>query len=191
MLKVEVFDPPMCCTTGICGSSSDPTLVVFASDLEWLKTKGVDVVRHGLSLHPAEFAKNETVKNLVNKEGNGCLPIILVDKNLASKSCYPSREKLAQICNIPYDEEEAPPIHREENCCCGVDCDCTQGQIPEGPCSCTVPNCNCTNAASEDNCTCPPICDCELPEEKSNFRNILFIILFLTLICILVLKFLF
>ncbi len=42
--------------------------MTFASDLEWLKKQGVDVVRHGLSFEPAEFVKDEAVKDLLNKK---------------------------------------------------------------------------------------------------------------------------
>ena len=45
MAKVQVFDPPMCCPTGVCGPEVDPTLVCFAADLEWLNTNGVEVER--------------------------------------------------------------------------------------------------------------------------------------------------
>lgn len=190
MLKLEVFDPPMCCSTGICGSSVDPTLVTFASDLEWLKTKGVDVVRHGLSLEPTEFVKNEVVKNLLNKEGNGCLPIIMIGTQIASKSCYPSREKLASICKINFDEEEAPPVHREENCCCGVDCDCSPTQIPENMCSCSIPECDCKSASAEDNCFCAPDCNCPKPNVNNNITKIMFVIFLLITMGIIIIKFL-
>jgi hypothetical protein len=32
-----VFDPAMCCSTGVCGPSVDPELARFAADLDWLK----------------------------------------------------------------------------------------------------------------------------------------------------------
>lgn len=132
MAKLEVFDPPMCCSTGICGNSVDPTLVTFASDLEWLKQQGVNVVRYGLSFHPSEFVKNEDVKRALQVEGNGSLPILVFNNNLVSKTLYPSREKLAQMCNVEFNDDEAPPVHREENCCCGIDCDCDATKLPEG-----------------------------------------------------------
>jgi len=191
MIKLEVFDPPMCCSTGICGASVDPTLVTFASDLEWLKTKGIDVVRYGLSFKPAEFVNNDTVKNLLNKEGNGCLPVIMIGSELLSKSCYPSREKLASICKINFDEDEAPAVHREENCCCGVDCDCNTSETTESVCSCSTPNCDCTNAPAEDNCFCTPECDFNKADSINNFTKIIFIIGFVILVCIIALKILF
>jgi len=55
MQKIQVFDPPMCCSTGVCGLEVDPALVRFAADLEWLKESGVDVERFNLSQEPAAF----------------------------------------------------------------------------------------------------------------------------------------
>ena len=186
MKKLIVFDPPMCCATGICGSSVDPTLVTFASDLEWLKKQGVDVIRHGLSLEPAEFAKNEAVKTTLESEGNNCLPIILVGDEIVSKACYPSREKLAELCKIPFNEDEAPPVHREENCCCGVDCDCSAGMNPK-TCN-TKDECDCTNAAAEDNCLCSTTSDYPKTTECCNYKRILFTVLILSAIALIILE---
>ena len=119
------FDNIISCSTGICGSSVDQTLVTFAYDLEWLKKQGVEVIRHGLSFEPEKFIKNEIVKDTLCISGSVCLPMLIFDDKMVSKACYPNRLKLAEICKIEYNEEEAPPIHREENCCCGVYCDCT------------------------------------------------------------------
>lgn len=183
MKKLEIFDPPMCCKSGICGSSADPTLVNFASDLEWLKKQGVTVVRYGLSLEPEKFLNNDSVKNTIQTDGNSCLPLIIMDNVIASKAKYPSREKLAEICKIEYNDDEAPPIHREENCCCGVDCDCHSIKMPEQESS---QNCNCTNAPAEDNCICSQPAD-DVPEVKNkNFTNILLVIMLILLLLLII-----
>ena len=36
MKKLEIFDPAMCCSTGVCGVEVDPVLAQFAADLEWV-----------------------------------------------------------------------------------------------------------------------------------------------------------
>jgi hypothetical protein len=89
-----------------------------------LISQGVEVVRHGLSLEPNEFLKNEEVNKLMEKDGVECLPIIMLDDKVIFKGDYVSRVNLADICNVSYHNDDAPPIHREENCCCGLDCDC-------------------------------------------------------------------
>ena len=52
MPKIEVFDPAMCCSTGVCGPKVDPSLARFASDLEALKRAGASVTRYNLSQQP-------------------------------------------------------------------------------------------------------------------------------------------
>ena len=50
MIKLQVFDPAMCCSTGVCGPSVDPVLPRFSADLEWLKSReGVQVQRYNLA----------------------------------------------------------------------------------------------------------------------------------------------
>ena len=37
MKTLTVFDPAMCCSTGVCGSDVDQVLVDFSADVQWLK----------------------------------------------------------------------------------------------------------------------------------------------------------
>src|ERR1035441_7133523 len=86
MNKVEVFDPPMCCSTGVCGPSVDPALVRFASDLHWLATQKVIVERYNLAQQPQAFAASEVVKTALRQDGNTCLPLILLNGAVISRS---------------------------------------------------------------------------------------------------------
>lgn len=104
MKKLHVFDPPMCCSSGVCGTNVDTKLVTFASDLEWLKKQGIEVERHGLSFEPSAFVKNEIVKKSLEKEGNDCLPLIVVNNEIVYKGSYPQREKLAEIFGIEFKD---------------------------------------------------------------------------------------
>ena len=38
MKMLTVFDPAMCCSTGVCGSDVDQVLVNFSADVQWLRT---------------------------------------------------------------------------------------------------------------------------------------------------------
>ncbi len=188
MTKLEIFDPPMCCSTGICGSSMDSTLVTFASDLEWLKKQGVHVVRHGLSFEPTEFVKNDAVKNLVNTEGNTSLPIIVLEGKIVLKGHYPAREKLAEICKIEFNTDDAPPVHREENCCCGEDCDCGSTQHDE-KLKFVENKCDCSNAAAEDNCCCTMQGESLKAKSSNGFLKFLFVLVLLLILWIVAAKF--
>ena len=48
-MRVEIFDRPLCCETGVCGPDIDPVLPQFASDVDWLKSQGIEVARYNLA----------------------------------------------------------------------------------------------------------------------------------------------
>jgi Arsenical resistance operon trans-acting repressor ArsD. len=98
--KLQVYDPPMCCSSVVCGPKVDPDLVRFSSDLDWLRKKGVVVERFNLSSHTAEFAREERVAEALNREGNKCLPLILVDGVIVSRGSYPLRGELLQFIGM-------------------------------------------------------------------------------------------
>lgn len=104
MSVVKIFDPAMCCSTGVCGPSVDPRLARFASDLDWLKRKGVAVERFGLSQQPGAFAADSDVKSSLEKLKDAALPLIKVDGIVKSTGRYPSREEFAGWVGIDAPE---------------------------------------------------------------------------------------
>ena len=120
MKSLTIFDPAMCCSTGICGAEIDQKLVDFAADLDWLKSEGIEVKRINLSQEPALFAENEQVKSILQESGVDGLPVILADDELQSSGQYPDRVKLAQMVGVtavqPAGHASAPATG-----CCGQD----------------------------------------------------------------------
>jgi hypothetical protein len=108
MNKVEVFDPPMCCSTGVCGPSVDPALVRFATDLHWLANQKLAVERYNLAQQPQAFAASEVVKTALRQYGNECLPLILLDGAVISKGCYPTRDELARLTGVEPEQTGQP-----------------------------------------------------------------------------------
>ena len=93
MKTIQVFDPPMCCSTGICGPSIDPDLVNFAAMLSQLANMGVKIERQNLGQQPMAFAKNAAVKALLEKEGTTVLPVIFMDGEVHLKGHYPNHDE--------------------------------------------------------------------------------------------------
>ena len=94
MKKLEVYDPAMCCSTGVCGPEVDPALVAFAADLKWVAEQGVAVQRYNLGTEPGAFASNPAViKEL--EAGADRLPIIAIDGAIVSTGIYLTRDQLA------------------------------------------------------------------------------------------------
>ncbi len=59
MKTLMVFDPAMCCSTGVCGTDVDQALVDFSADVQWLKQCGVQIERFNLAQQPMSFVQNE------------------------------------------------------------------------------------------------------------------------------------
>ncbi len=103
MKKLQVFDPVMCCSTGVCGPSVDPTLAQFASDLEWLKSKGVEIERFNLAQQLGAFTANAVVKRALNTAGTNCLPMLLLNGDVIASGGYPNRRQLAEMIEVQYE----------------------------------------------------------------------------------------
>jgi hypothetical protein len=95
MQEITVFDPAMCCSTGVCGPEVDPRLVRFAADVEWLRSQGIPVRRFSLSQEPGAFAAESAVREALQREGTRCLPLLLVNGQVAARGRYPSRREMA------------------------------------------------------------------------------------------------
>lgn len=96
---LRVFDPALCCSTGVCGPSIDSDLARFAADLDWLKQQGVVVERYNLAQQPGAFVEHAEVKAALSR-GNEVLPLILVGDRIAVEGSYPSRETLAALAGV-------------------------------------------------------------------------------------------
>ena len=103
MATIQVFDPPMCCSTGVCGPAVDPELVRFAADVDWLQANGAIVERFNLAQQPGAFATDDVVRVALEAEGNECLPLVVVDGQIVSRATYPDRDTLATLAGLGDD----------------------------------------------------------------------------------------
>jgi hypothetical protein len=100
MKSIQVFDPAMCCNTGVCGVDVDQQLVNFATDVDWAKQNGAQIQRFNLAQQPRDFANNVVVKGFLERSGQEALPLILVDGEFALAGRYPNRVELARWASI-------------------------------------------------------------------------------------------
>ncbi|MFE8703165.1 arsenite efflux transporter metallochaperone ArsD [Cytobacillus sp. FJAT-54145] len=99
-MKLEIFDPAMCCPTGVCGPSVDPELTRIASALFLLEGKGFLVKRYNLGSEPGMFVNNTLVNERLNEKGPDVLPLILLDGKIVREGSYPTNEELASWFGI-------------------------------------------------------------------------------------------
>jgi AhpD family alkylhydroperoxidase len=100
MSTIQIFDPALCCSTGVCGVDVDQRLVSFAADVDWAKKNGAQIERFNLAQQPQAFARNAIVSAFLESPGQETLPLILVDDKFALAGGYPSRAQLAAWAGI-------------------------------------------------------------------------------------------
>ena len=99
-MKIEIYDPAMCCSSGMCGPSIDPVLVKMNEAVLALKKQGVEVTRVNLAQQPKEFMANKTVADLLHKNGKKVLPIMAVNGEVFRTGAYPSYEEICKALGI-------------------------------------------------------------------------------------------
>ncbi len=95
MKRLEIYDPAMCCSSGVCGPSVDPQLSKLAADVAFLKSRGVDVQRFNLAHQADQFATNTVVLAEMGTEAEH-LPLFIIDGVIRAKGRYPGRAELAE-----------------------------------------------------------------------------------------------
>lgn len=121
MKKIRIYEPAMCCSTGVCGVSVDPELLRMSSLVEKLDKKGIDIKRFNLNSAPQEFIENKKVNEILNEKGEDVLPLTIVDDEIIKSGAYPSNEEFEEILSIKIDEKNEED---ESSGCCSSDSGC-------------------------------------------------------------------
>ena len=120
MKKIEIFDPAMCCSTGVCGPSIDSELMRVATVINLLKEKGIIIKRHGLSNEPQDFIANKVINDILQKEGAEILPVTLIDGEIAKTKEYPTNGELSNWLGVELNikqEKNSEGCCESEGCC--------------------------------------------------------------------------
>ncbi len=99
-MKVEIYDPAMCCSSGLCGPALDPVLVKMNDAVLALKKQGIEVERFNLAQQPKTYMDNKTVADLLHKNGKKILPIIMVNGQVIRTGEYPSYEDICKALGV-------------------------------------------------------------------------------------------
>jgi hypothetical protein len=91
---VELFDPPMCCPTGLCGPTLDQTLLDVSETILALQRENLRVERYQMASDPNAFLANAEVMKLVREKQMEALPIIVVHGKVIKSGGYPSLDEL-------------------------------------------------------------------------------------------------
>lgn len=127
MPAIRVYEPALCCNTGVCGADVDQELVTFTADIKALQTQGIDVERANLATDPTQFAQNPVVVTFLQTAGSEALPLTLVDDVTVLTGRHPSRDEMLRWAghtdNSPHVElpviEDCCSDHSASTSCCG------------------------------------------------------------------------
>ncbi|WP_066069750.1 arsenite efflux transporter metallochaperone ArsD [Neobacillus soli] len=109
MNKVEIFDPAMCCSTGVCGPSVDPELTRVASAVYSLEKKGLNIKRYQLTSNPDKFAENDEIIRVFKEKGPDALPVVLVNDKCVKVGNYPTNEEFGAWFEVKEEELNDKP----------------------------------------------------------------------------------
>lgn len=118
MTKIELYEPALCCETGVCGPNVRPELLTITAAFKAMAgMKQLEANRYNLNSTPDQFAKNETVLSLMNADIDN-LPITLVDGQVVKTGAYPTLAELTDYTGLVF--MNAAPA-QDSGCCGGSD----------------------------------------------------------------------
>ncbi|MBI4651847.1 arsenite efflux transporter metallochaperone ArsD [Candidatus Desantisbacteria bacterium] len=112
---IKVYDPPMCCSTGVCGTKIDEKLIEFANALKILSKSGATVERFNMAQTPNAFIENIKVKKIIAQKGQKSLPLIFINDELKWSGKIPSTEEILKTFGIDYKPQTVNKCG-----CCGA-----------------------------------------------------------------------
>lgn len=101
MKNMSIYEPAMCCETGLCGVGVDPELLRVSTVLNTLKKNDIKVQRYNFTNAPQEFINNKVVNEFININGVDELPVVVVDGEIVITGRYPTNEEFSSLLGIP------------------------------------------------------------------------------------------
>ena len=118
MKILKIYDPAMCCSSGVCGPNVNEKLVQLSGFLKGLDKDGYQVERYNLSQEPSAYVQNQQVAQILKDKGTDALPLIFVDDEVVCSGEYPSIDELAELLKVGcMDVDETSSCCSSGECC--------------------------------------------------------------------------
>ena len=101
MNKMTIYEPAMCCSTGLCGVGVDPELLRISTVVNSLNKAGIVIERFNLTNTPMAFVTNADVNKLITDKGVEVLPATLVNGKVVKTSAYPTTKEILKFLDLP------------------------------------------------------------------------------------------
>jgi len=122
MAVIRIYEPALCCDTGVCGVDVDQSLVEVTATVRSLRDLGADIQRHNLATDPIAFTTDAAVSAFMHVVGSTGLPLTLVDGVTVATGAYPTRQQLLAFADLaPLSERrELGLTEAAPSGCCGA-----------------------------------------------------------------------
>ena len=97
--RFVIYDPPMCCSTGVCGPNQDQALINLQDTLEKVKKMGAEVERYIITQSPQAFKDNPEIIKLIQEQQLKALPITTCNGKVFKTGTYPTFKEFETFIN--------------------------------------------------------------------------------------------
>ena len=122
MKKMIIFEPAMCCSTGVCGPGVDPDLLRLSKVFNNINKRGTVVERFNLTSNPQAFVDNSIINQLLNSDGIDILPVTILDGKVVKTKAYPTNDEFCKLLEIPQEYLKTKIQMKSKDCGCKGGC---------------------------------------------------------------------
>ncbi|SHK12788.1 Arsenical resistance operon trans-acting repressor ArsD [Geosporobacter subterraneus DSM 17957] len=92
---INIYEPPMCCSSGVCGPSPDTKLMDLQNTIKRIQKEfpEVQINRYSMNFNPKDFMQNPAVFAKVKAEKTEALPIITINGDIIKEKDYMSYDE--------------------------------------------------------------------------------------------------
>lgn len=119
MRRMVIFEPAMCCPTGVCGPSVDPELLRISTVINNLKSNGIQIERYNLANSPQAFVDNREINKMLNDNGVEILPVTVVNGKVVKTKTYPTNAEISRLLGVPEIYLKGPIAKATSGCGAG------------------------------------------------------------------------
>ncbi len=92
--KMVLYEPNLCCPTGVCGPNPDLALIALQDAIDKAKEHGIETERLQITSYPRRFTQNAEVMKLMQQQQLKALPITEIDGEIIKVGKYPTLEEI-------------------------------------------------------------------------------------------------
>lgn len=123
--KIEIFEPGMCCPTGLCGPGINPEIMRISTVVNTLEKNNVGIKRYNLTSNTNEFISNKIINDIIKEKGESILPVTIVNGEIKKTNDYPTNAEFTEWTGVVIKQDKINKTN--SGCCsdsnvCSIDC---------------------------------------------------------------------